>query len=145
MEHQLVSLKDMAKQLSVHPTTLRSWAKAGEIPYHRIGKKYFFVSKEVNESSKSDNIEHSSDHRVMVSNGYLYLYIGKHPMANKNGYVAAHRLIMQAKLGRPLNKNEIVHMKNGNTLDLRIDNLELHESLGRHNSMINFKKNDRRT
>jgi hypothetical protein len=75
-----------------------------------------------------------------ISNGYLNVKIGRHPMANKNGYIPLHRLIMQAKLGRLLEPNEIVHHKNGNTLDNRIENLELMESLSKHNSAKKFHK-----
>lgn len=145
MENNLISLKEMARKLSVHPTTLRSWAKSGEVPYHRIGKKYFFDINNIKEYSLNKGDNKISSHRFMVSNGYLYLYIGKNQMSNKNGYVAVHRLLMQAKLGRLLEEGEIVHMKNGNTLDLNLDNLEVVKTLGEHNANMNFSKDDRRT
>jgi len=48
-----------------------------------------------------------------------------HPMAHKNGLILEHRLVMSKHLKRMLRKSEIVHHKNGNPKDNRIENLEL--------------------
>ncbi len=59
-----------------------------------------------------------------VSNGYKLVYTPSNPMARK-GVVPEHRLVMSEILGRSLKSDEIVHHKNGNTLDNRPENLEL--------------------
>lgn len=52
-----------------------------------------------------------------------------HPERNTWGYVYEHRLIAEQMLGRRLEKDEIVHHKNGKRWDNRTDNLEvMHKS-----------------
>lgn len=48
-----------------------------------------------------------------------------HPNANANGTIFEHRLVMSNAIGRALVEGETVHHMNGNTLDNRIENLEL--------------------
>jgi hypothetical protein len=140
--NKLKSLSETAEILEIHPSTLRAWAQAKIVPYYRMGKKYFFDLDAMKKSTLSKAEASSlaaqqltSQHNgVSILNGYLQVYVGKHPMANKRGYVPLHRLIMQGLLGRLLEMNEIVHHKNGNTLDNRICNLELFKSLGEHNA-----------
>lgn len=64
-------------------------------------------------------------------NGYRLIYI--------NGkQIQEHRIIMEEKLGRKLLKSEIVHHKNHNKLDNRVENLEV---LTRREHKINHHPN----
>ena len=58
--------------------------------------------------------------------GYKIVYMPKHPFANgTGGWVYFHRLIMEAKIGRYIESNEIVHHIDGDKLNNDINNLEL--------------------
>jgi hypothetical protein len=53
------------------------------------------------------------------------VYKPEWPTARKDGYILEHRYVVEVKLGRNLNKNEIVHHKNGIRDDNNEENLEL--------------------
>lgn len=63
--------------------------------------------------------------KIVSKGDYDYAVVKGHPKATKYGYVLHHRIVMENHLGRLLNKNEIVHHKNHNRKDNRIDNLEV--------------------
>ena len=60
-------------------------------------------------------------------NKYRYLYKPEHPFAigTKKLYVAEHRIVMESCIGRYLTEDEIVHHKDEDTLNNKIENLEL--------------------
>lgn len=65
-----------------------------------------------------DRIYHYSD-------GYLAVYFPSHPKSWKTGYVFVHRVVAEFHAGRSLEDCEIIHHKNGNKADNRIENLEI--------------------
>lgn len=87
--------------------------------------------------------------------GYWYINMPSHPFSGKQGYVAEHRLIMEAHLGRYLVHSEVVHHINHDKIDNRLSNLELCSSPGQHSlthhpealqkaTLASVKANDRR-
>jgi transcription elongation factor Elf1 len=69
--------------------------------------------------------------RTMNQGGYVLLRVPEHPYAQQHhGYVPEHRLVMEQKVGRFLEKHETVHHINGQRDDNRPENLQLRS--GRH-------------
>lgn len=66
------------------------------------------------------------------SDGYILVRDYNHPNSDGYGYVREHRLIMEKRLGRLLNKSEVVHHANGNREDNRIENLRLFRNQREH-------------
>ena len=59
------------------------------------------------------------------SNKYILIYAPQHPNAKSKGHIYEHRYVMEKYLKRFLNTSEHIHHKNGNTLDNKINNLEI--------------------
>jgi len=63
---------------------------------------------------------------------YWYVFHPDHPNATKRGYVAEHRLVVELHLGRHLDPKEVVHHRNADPDDNRIENLVVFPSNGEH-------------
>lgn len=80
--------------------------------------------------------------RYQFPDGYIFVKLPRdnpfYEMADQRGYVFEHRLVMARHLGRPLQRGEIVHHKNGVRDDNRIENLELVPTCREH-TLIRYK------
>jgi len=70
--------------------------------------------------------------RRKTGEGYIYVYMPNHPFAKDGKYMLEHRLIMEKIIGRYLEKDEIVHHKNGIKDDNHPGNLILMKKI-KHN------------
>lgn len=80
--------------------------------------------------------------KIKNNQGYFFLLIPEHPLAQKSGYVAEHRVVIERSIGRYLTREEEVHHINGIRDDNRLENLKLMDG-GEHARFhaLNKKRN----
>ena len=81
--------------------------------------------------------------RAKSEHGYLRIFVGKaHPLADPNGYAYEHHLVVCSALGRLLAADEVVHHRNGDKLDNRLENLEVLARSEHHSLHIGTRERD---
>lgn len=127
IEDQGMTHEAVGAVLGVAPQTIGKWCAKHGIRCHQRGPRRGPLHPDWTGGRSSDK------------NGYVLVYCPGHPEATrglqtKTGrmYALEHRKVMSDHLGRPLLRTEVVHHKNGNKQDNRIENLELFEANGQH-------------
>ena len=121
------SLAQMSARVGTNRTRLRDYLTRNGIEYVRHGQSY---PGESNPSWRGGVM--IENHNRDCKKKYVLIHNPSHPYASSHGYVREHRLVMESMIGRYLAPEEVVHHKNGNTLDNNPDNLELFASNGEH-------------
>lgn len=128
LEEQYTNLKksyrEISKEFNIPLGSIRYWMKKYNIPIRKmIGKNHF---------------NWKGGKRVM--RGYNYTLKPNHKRATK-GYVRNCILVAEEKLGRILEKGEVVHHIDGNTLNDDKDNLYVYKNDKLHQKVhIGFRK-----
>ena len=72
--------------------------------------------------------------------GYILVHTPNHPMADKDGYVREHRLVMEKHICRYLKNEEVVHHINQIKSDNRIENLMLFNNDKEHKTKCTHRR-----
>lgn len=138
--HKLIGLYGIESRHAPYKNTIIRAREANIGNTHRRGK---YCSEEAKEKmrlihlGKYTNPSEYGGHEKVRHDGYISVYCPNHPKATKDGHVMKHRLVMEEHIGRYLNDDEVVHHKNKNRADNRLENLELMTSKehARHHMM----------
>jgi hypothetical protein len=109
VENQKMQLYKVAEILGVHWSTVNNWCR-------RFGLKTQRVGPRTGVACKGGRI---------LRKGYDYIFCPNHPHSTKKGYILESHLVMEGKLGRYLEQNEVVHHIDKNTRNNHPDNLKV--------------------
>ena len=95
--------------------TLQGYWKGKKIPFYKRPNKDI-------DGSKNPNWRGG---KRLDKSGYYLIHSPNHPLADGDGYVREHRLVIEKTIGRYLTLKEVVHHVNQLKSDNRPENLQL--------------------
>lgn len=135
-EQDGLTLREIADRLS-SPVWQEYWQE-------HLGRRYCPGQKIVNKVAKREKFAMRKTGAPRERNGnwkggirfdddyVLVIAPEGHPHSTAAGYIRLHRLVMEEKLGRYLEPNEVVHHIDGNRANNHPDNLEVFEDNATH-------------
>jgi transposase/uncharacterized protein (DUF1330 family) len=126
-----MSLTQLAAKYNCCVAAIRNSLRREKVVLNRPGREAKKKEKVVAPTGKpwSRTRPKNYGHGSITDKGYRVVRVDvddpMRRMAQVNGYIAEHRLIMARYLGRSLRPNETVHHINGNRTDNRVANLQL--------------------
>jgi len=116
--------------LGASSSTISNWLHKLNIPVRKPGRHLIERYREK---------AHNWNGGKTISQGYLCEMVDfDHPAKDKNKYVRRHRLVVENKIGRFLNKREMVHHINTIRLDNKIENLMVFPNPKEHSKFHRF-------
>jgi hypothetical protein len=107
----------------------REWAKHGH--KGRAGWSAENIAAQSVKNTRDGNPRWKGGRRLRVD-GYIEILQPEHPRAKSTGYVLEHIVVMEAILGRPLMRPEVVHHRDRNRTNNAPENLQLFPSNAEH-------------
>ena len=130
-----LSIIQIAEQIKISPTTIYTWCEDNSFKLRKhTGRIPDSKTREKLSARQLGNKNHNWKGGKFITSGYVRVKVLNHPSADKKGYVAEHRLVMEKHLGRYLAPTEIVHHRNSKRDDNRIENLELKGKVNHYSS-----------
>jgi hypothetical protein len=99
--------------------------------YHNSHYKRISSLKWAGKRRKANNPNWKGGEKI-DNQGYIRVHKPEHPFCDTHGYIFKHRLVVEKKIDRYLELQEVVHHIDKNPLNNSIDNLELFKNNGEH-------------